>query len=170
MFVGVVVVVVNRCVRRSAGKLEAPGDTAEGFRRAPEGIGGGAVTHLLPFHGILLVRELECGVRDSRDGAFVIQRCRGCVVDSTSDGEVDVFEEEGLRSGFRVGRFEIFCRTEEPEEGNDDEVNDVAFSLAFEGVFGVECVKEVADDGEVGRVGACGRRVFIVECFEESFE
>ena len=95
---------------------------------------------------------------------------RGCVIDSTSDGEVDVFEEEGLRSGFRVGRFKIFCRTEEPEEGNDDEVNDMAFSFAFEGVIGVECVKEVADDGEVGWVGVCGWRVFVVECFEESFE
>ena len=55
MFVGVVVVVVNRCVGRCAGKLEAPGDVSKGFGRAPEGVGGGKVTHLLPFHGILLV-------------------------------------------------------------------------------------------------------------------
>ena len=69
--------VVNWCVGRCAGELEAPGDASKGFGRAPERIGGGTVTHLLSFHGILLVGELECGVRDSRDGAFVIQRCEG---------------------------------------------------------------------------------------------
>ena len=49
-------------------------------------------------HPILLVEEFQARVGDARDGVPVMQRCGGGVVADAIHGEMDVFEEEGLRT------------------------------------------------------------------------
>jgi hypothetical protein len=59
---------------------------------------------------------------------------------------------------------------EEPVEGDDGEVDDMAVDLAVDGVVGVKDFEECADDGDVSRVGAFGRVVFVGHPFVESLE
>jgi hypothetical protein len=59
---------------------------------------------------------------------------------------------------------------EEPVEGDDGEVDDMAVDLTVNGVVGVEDIEEFADDGDVGRVGALGGVVLVGHPLEESLE
>ena len=58
---------------------------------------------------------------------------------------------------------------QEPEEGNDDEVNAVFIEGTVDGVSGVEDSEEVPQDGDIGGIGAAWRVVIVCEGLEEIF-
>ena len=122
---------------------------------------------MLSAHSILLVRELQGSIFDVSE-CRVIQRSCGGAAGPAADGEVDVLELEGLGSGFWCGGVGVFSGSEEPEEGDDDEVNDVCIGGAVVGMSGVKDVPELAQDGGVDRVGAAWGIIVIGESFEES--
>ena len=101
---------------------------------------------------------------------LVIQRCRRGMVDSAVDGEMDILEGEGLASSVGVGRFQALGRTQEPVEGDDDEVDDMGVERAFQDVQGVKGGCESFGDGDVGGVGSAGWIIFVGEGLEESSE
>ena len=125
---------------------------------------------MFAFDSILLVGEFQACVFDALDDVRVIQRCCGRVVDSAVNGEVDVSVAEGLGACIRVFRVGVFGRSEEPEEGNDDEVNDVLVEGSILGMVPVQDVVELSQYGDVGWVGTAGRIVCVSEGFEESRE
>ena len=121
-----VVVAEERSISRRVGELEAAGDATEGFDGTEEGVGVGAMTHLFTTDSILLVREGQEGQGDGLDGLIVMQRhCRRRML-APVDGEGDILEEEGLGPGVWIGGLQVLGRTEEPVEGNDDEIDGVA--------------------------------------------
>ena len=86
----------------------------------------------------------------------------GCAI----DGEMDVAQLVGC--GVAVVRVEgspvkVFARPEEPEEGDDREVEEVRPALAHGGVGSVVGVDEGLEDGDVDWVRARGRPVFLAE-------
>ena len=85
------------------------------------------------------------------------------------DIEVDVTEAEGFRAVLRC-RIKVFDRPEHPIEANNGEVDDVLVSLSFSGVRGVQDLREVAQDGEVCRVGSCARVILAFHGAEEGLE
>ena len=56
---------------------------------------------------------------------MVIQGCVSGVVDGAIYVEVDVLEFKRLGAGVLGARVAAFGRSQEPEEGHDDEVNDM---------------------------------------------
>ena len=62
---------------------------------------------------------------------------------------------------------EVFGGAEKPEEADDGEVDEVAVSLAKQGVGRVKDGGEMGEDGDVGRVCSFGRVVDIGEGLEE---
>ena len=88
------------------------------------------MTDSLAFGSILLVGKRESSILDARDATCVIQRCFGCRVVDAVDGERDVLEEERLATSF-FRCFEVLSGSEEPVEGNDDEVKGVLVKHAF---------------------------------------
>jgi hypothetical protein len=72
--------------------------------------------------------------------------------------------------GVGVPGVSVLRWAEEPVEGNDGEVDDMAVDLAVDGVVGVEDIEEFADDSDVSRVGSFGRVVFVGHSFVESLE
>ena len=81
---------------------------------------------------------------------------------------MDVSELEGLGSGLWCGRVSVLSGSEEPEEGDDDEVNDVCIGGTVVGMSGVKDVPELAQDCGVDWVGAAWGIVVVGESFEES--
>jgi hypothetical protein len=71
---------------------------------------------------------------------------------------------------FIGGVVQVFGRTEQPVEGNDDEVDNVGVESAVLGVLSVEGVHEAADDGDVRWMSPGGWIVFVPESLEESSE
>ena len=139
-----------------------------GLARAEERIVSGGMTDFLAPHAVLLVGELQSRVRDLED-VLVIQRRGRSRVDLAVDVEMEVHEAEGLRATV----FEGVCvlgGSEQPEEGHDTEVDDMAVGLAPLGVFSVEGIKEGEDDGGVDRVGAAGWVIFVAEALDERSE
>ena len=65
---------------------------------------------------------------------------------------------------------EVFSGPEEPEEGNNDEVDGVGIEHAVNGVVEIQGVDEGLQDGDVGWVGSGGRFIFITEGLEERSE
>ena len=112
-------------VRRRPGSVQALGDAAESLGRAEERVIVGTVAYLFTFHCVLLVGELEAALADARDDVRVIQRRSWGAVDGVVDGEVDVAVLEGLGASLGCGRQGVLGRSQEPEEGDDDEVDDV---------------------------------------------
>ena len=100
--------VVERCVGFGAGPLEVPSKATECFGGAKEGVCSGFVAYLFPPNGVLLVGKFQSHMLDSVDGILIIQRHRGALVDHSTNGEVDVSEEEGLTPRFRLTGFEVF--------------------------------------------------------------
>ena len=94
--VGFVVVVIEGRGRFGVVVSEVKYKSAKRFRRAEVRIGGGQVSNLFAFDGILLVGEGQRGVFDTRHVAFVIQRSVKGVVNASVNSELDVAEEEGL--------------------------------------------------------------------------
>ena len=75
-----------------------------------------------------------------------------------------------MRAGFRGGSLEVFCWSKEPVESDDDEVDSVGIEAPMFRVFGVEGIREAAEDSDVGWVGARGRVVLVVQPLEESHQ
>ena len=86
------------------------------------------------------------------------------------DTEHSVHEPEGLGSGSFLFRLEVLTGPEEPEEGDDDEVDGSPIGLAVDLVLGVEDIVEGLDDGDVHRVGPSCWVVFVSHGFEKSSE
>ena len=99
-----------------------------------------------------------------------MQRCCRCGVDLSVDGKGDVAEVEGLGASFGRGRVEVLSGSQEPEEGDNDEVDGVGIEHAIDWVVEVQGIHEGLQDGDVGWVGAGGRFIFVSEGFEESSE
>ena len=163
-------VAMDRCVRVSVVTSEVSGEAAQGFGRTEDWVVGGAMANLFASDGILLVEELQGREGDSREDILVMQRCRGGVVDGAIDGEVDVLEEEGLGASLGRGRVEVFGGTEEPEEGDNDEVADVAVEGPEFGVTQVEGGVEIADDRDVDRVDSVGGFILVSHGLRKSSE
>ena len=96
-----------------------------------------------------------------------MQRCVAGVVDLAVDGEVDILETKGLGAGFRRGGVEVFCRSEEPEEGHDNKVGDMSVEGTEVSMQEVEGFEHGGEDGDVDRVGASGWIFFLLESFDE---
>ena len=143
---------------------------AEGFGWTEEGVRVGTVAYLFAPNSILLVSEGERHVGDMLDGIHIMQRCCWCGVDLAVDGKGDVAEVEGWGASFGRGGVEVFGRLQEPEEGNNDEVDGVGVEHSINGVVDVQGVDEGLQDGDVGWVGSSGRFIFVAEGLEESSE
>lgn len=140
-------------------------DAVECLGGAHKRVGCCALGDLLAPDGILLVSERERG-GGHKVGVHVIQRVVGSGVDAVAHEEVGVAEAESLGSFVILGRG-VFARAEEPEEGCDGEVNDLLVGSPEFGVHGVKDERHVADDRDIGRVGALGRVVAVPHGFEE---
>jgi hypothetical protein len=130
---------------------------------------------LLAFDSILLVRKREAGTVEARDelvfgegdSIFVMQRSIEGGIDSSMYREGSITETKGLAVGFSGGGVEVFSRAEQPEEGEDDELDGVLLEVPEDGVSNVEHQEEFADDGDVDRVGS---RRGVVVSFHGSVE
>jgi hypothetical protein len=130
---------------------------------------------LLAFDSILLVRKREAGTVEARDelvfgervSVFVMQRSVEGGVDSSMDCEGDITETKGLAVGFSGGGVEVFGRPEQPEEGEDDELDCVLLEAPKDWVIDVEHGEELSDDGDVDKVGS---RRWVVVFFHGSVE
>ena len=147
---------------------EMSGESSKGFSRAQIVVGGGPVADLLAPDSILLVSEHERSVSE-RCVRHVIQRRVRSLVDLAVSCEGDVAETEGLGAAF-ASALEVLRRSEEPEEGNNGEVDGVFVGLAMDGVFSVEGSVEPSEDGDIGWVSSCLRVVLVAERLEESRE
>ena len=86
----------------------------------------------------------------------------GCAI----DGEMDVAQLIGCGVavvGVDDGPVQVFARPEEPVEGGDHEVDEVGPAFAHCGVGSVVGGDEGLEDGDVDRVRARGRPVFLPE-------
>ena len=82
----------------------------------------------------------------------------------------DAFEAEWSGAAARVTALAVFAWPEQPEIGDNDEVDGVEVSFPIDGVFGVEALEEGLNEEEVGGVGSRGGVVFIAEGLDESIE
>ena len=165
-----VVVVMERTCGIEAVALVSSDGPAKGFDWAEEGIGRTSVADLLTAHCILLVREFEARVVESGERSLVIQRSSGGRVDRGAYTEVDVSTEEWGRATVGVATETVFSRTEEPEEGDDDKVDEVGVEHTVDGVTRVQDITEGSEDRDVDRVGPRLGVIFVCEGFEESAE
>jgi hypothetical protein len=83
------------------------------------------------------------------------------------DREGDIAETKSLAAGFSGGGVEVFGRPEQPEEGEDDELDDVLLEVPEDQVIGVEHGEELLDDSDDDRVGS---RLGVVVSFHGSVE
>ncbi len=164
-----IVVKVDRGQRVGIAEVKTSRNATKSLDGAEEWVVVGAVANLLASHSILLVKERQRSMGDALDRVPVIQRCRGANKDGAVNGEVDVTEAEGLGPSLRVGE-QVFGRSEEPEERDDDEVDDVGVEHSKDGVRGVEGLAKALDNGDVGGVGPGSWVVFIGEALEERRE
>ena len=125
---------------------------------------------LLATNGILLVGESETSMGDSHDVIHVIQRCRNGVVDFVINGEVDVLETKRLSAASLFLSLGVFTGAEEPEEGDNGEVDGDLVDESPLGVVSVEVVEEGPDDGEVGWVGPFAGVVLVADGAEVRME
>ena len=169
--VGVMVVVsVDRCVGPGAVSLEVHRDASEGFTGAVERVGVGFVANSFATDSILLVSELQRGGLEAGGDNGIIQRCCEAGVHPAVDGEMEVFELEGLRACFRCEGVEVFSGAKEPEETDNGEVDCVLLEGTQDGVVDVKGVAHALEDGETDGVGASDRVVVGGHGFEERSE
>ena len=160
--------VVERCLGSGFVTLEVKGKAASGLARTEEGIVGCGMTYFLAPYAVLLARELQSRVSDLED-CLVIQRRGRSGVDLAIDVEVKVHEAEGLGATVFQG-VGVLSRAEEPEEGKDAEVDDMAVGLAPLGVLSVEGIQEGDEDRSVDWVGAGRGTVFVGETLDKRSE
>ena len=151
-------------------KLEASSDSSQGFGRTIEGVVVGGVSDELAPDCVLLVGEGEESVGDTLNHLCVMQRRNGGEVRLSVDGEVDVLEFERLGASGDFGGEGIFGGSEEPVEGDDDQVYDVGVEHTPGGVGGVEGSPQGSDDSEICGVGSSGWVVFVSQGFEKRRE
>ena len=137
----------------------------EGLDWTEEGIRGGRVADLFSFVPVLLVREHEGGMRDSL-GVHIIQRRVTADVDTAVDSEGDIAQAVG-RGPFLARCRKVLRGSQEPEEGNNDEVHDSGVGPAVDVMVGVEAGRECSEDGDIDRVDAVGRFILVAHGFEE---
>ena len=150
--------------------MKVPSKAEEGLAGTEEGVGSGGMANGFPTDHVLLVTEAESGLGQALQAGRVIQRRVGGTVGRAVDGEVDVTETEGLGASSRRGGVKVFSRSEEPEEGDDDEVDGMRVELAIHVVGGVEDLLELLDDGDVARVDSGCWGVLPPESPEKSIE
>ena len=131
----VVVVTEDGSGRRGTPIAQAEDDAAQRFSGAEARVGGGSMANLFASDGILLVGELQGRVGDPRDEGRVIHRCRWGVVHHVTKGEMDVAQLKGLAAGADSGRLKVLGGAEQPEEGNNDEVD----GMLVEGTVVIDC-------------------------------
>jgi hypothetical protein len=61
-------------------------------------------------------------------------------------------QKQGLAVGFSGGGVEVLGRAEQPDEGEDDELDGVLLEVPEDWVINVEHREEFSDDGDVDRV------------------
>ena len=150
--------------------MQALGNAAQGLGRAKEGVVIGTVAYLFAFHCVLLVGELEAALADVRDDVRVIQRRGWGPVDGVVNGEVDVSVLEGLGASLGHSRQGALGWSQEPEEGDDDEIDDVSIEGSILRVVDIQGVDESSQDGDVGWVGSTCGFVVAFKGFEERSE
>ena len=142
------------CLRRLA-----KSDARQGFCGAEERVIVGTVADALAFESVLLSDKFESRGAQMGKSVIIQGRIRG-VVHCAANVKVDMAEFEGLRASVGGTGVTVLGWLEQPEEGHDDEVNDVSVKSSMDGVLGVDDVIEGAEDGHIDRVGA-GRRVVV---------
>ena len=125
--------------------------------------------NFLAFDGILLVGKGELDILKSKYDSFVIQRCSRGEIVAAIDAEFDVLEFERFASSL-ARSFDVLGGAQEPEVGNDDEVDDMGVEGPPLGVLEVQAVEQGFDDADVGGVGTSTWVVFVAEGSEESSE
>jgi len=163
----------HRLIRFGGMRFGTEGEAAEGFGAAEEGAGRLAVPDLLSFVSALLAREFEAGVVDTSEAVLVMQRRVESRVGGGAYAEVDVAEAKRRgAAGVGVGGTwsAVFSGAEEPEEGDNDEVDGVSIEGPEDSVISVEGGWHAADDGDVARVGASCGAILAAHGFEESAE
>ena len=95
VFVVRVVVFADRRFRGGPVFLVAVEDAAQGLGAAEEFVGGSGMTDDFSLYCILLIREREVSMSDQRNLIRVMQRCSRTRVDSTTNRDLCVAEEEG---------------------------------------------------------------------------
>ncbi len=169
--IGGVVVHVQRSVEGGFMSDEVAAEPAQSFRPAQARVVVGSVRYLFATDGALLVVESERGAFDATYLSQVIQRSRDGRVARVANEKLDVLEAKGLGASVVDGRrLGIFCRTHEPEPGDNAEVGDVLFPGAELGMIHGEGIVEAFDDGQVDWVGTSGGTVFVFELLEVSSE
>ena len=158
-------VFVKRDVGSSLGPLEAKTDPTKSQTRAKERVASGGMANPFALHAVLLVSKLKRSMSDLGDRC-VIQRGGWGGVVLAIHVEVDVLEEEGSGLGVRRG-CSVLPRAEEPEEGDNDEVNDNLVGGTQGGVVGVKGGDESLDDSGVGRVDSPGRVIGVAEALDK---
>ena len=164
----VIVMVVQRSVCRRMVVAQALDNAAQSLGRANERVCRGSMADLFAPDGILLVTEFERRVLDSADAVRVIQRCFQGVVDSATYRQVDLAQGEGLGARVFVGSEGVFGWSEQPEEGDHNEVTDVFVEGTVLEVVEIEGGEQGPDDGDVDRVGSAWRVIVVLEGLEES--
>ena len=169
-FGGRVVVAACGGIQGSPTLEVAVDDSAEGLGAAQHRVVRGRVTNEFSLDGILLVSEGEVSVLDELDLVRIIQRCRWRGVHGTANVELDVTEQEGFRAGVvRSVQIvaEAFGWAQEPEVGDDDEVDDMDLHCPESRVLGVQGDEEFFEDDGVDGVGPRGGVVLHSECVQE---
>ena len=82
----------------------------------------------------------------------------------------DAFEAEWSGAAARVTALAVLAWPEQPEVGDNDDVNDVEVGFPVDGVLGVEALEDGLNEEEVGRVGSGCGVVFVAEGFDKSIE
>ena len=76
-------------------------------------------------------------------------------------------EFEGLRASIGGACVAVLGWLEQPEEGHNDEVNNVSIESSADGMLSVDDVRERAEDPHVDRVGMRRRVVVLAQLGEE---
>jgi hypothetical protein len=105
-----------------------------------------------------LVRKRETGTFEARDklvfgegkSVFVMQRSVEGDVDSSMYREGDIAETKGLAVGFSCGGVEVLSGPEQPEEGQDNELDGVLLEVPQDGVINIEQKAGLPTDQSTG--------------------
>ena len=169
-FGGRVVVAACGGIQGSPTLEVAVDDSAEGLGAAQHRVVRGRVTNEFSLDGILLVSEGEVSVLDELDLIRVIQRCRRRRVVGSADLELDVSEQEGFGAGV-VRSIQVVAEAlgwpQEPEVGDDNEVDDMDLHRPEPRVLRVEGDEEFFEDDGVDGIGPRGGVILLSEGVQE---
>lgn len=154
---------------------EVFGEAEECFGRTKQGVGGSLLGYLFATDAILLFSEDESAGEHVRFFDFIQSWVRAKVAPFVSvretDGDGSVADSKRLGALFVcITGVGVFRWAEKPVEGDDGEVNDMLVGKAVGGVSLVEDFIQLADDWDVGRIGALGGVVLVPEGLEKRSE